>query len=479
MGEKSTEYDVVVVGSGPNGLAAAILLQQKGLSVLVVEKDATPGGGMRTKEILQEGFLSDVCSAIHPMFMSSPFFQSLPLVQFGLKFIAPSILAAHPLENGDAVALYQSLEKTAHGLGEDSDVYSSIFSKLKNDWPDIVDDVLAPAHFPKSPFKMARFGLKALTSSSTFSRKFKTEKAKALWAGMAAHSLLPLSHSGTSSIGLTLLINAHLGGWPIPVGGSRSIADALVKYFISLGGKLETNRNIASLDELPKSRATLLDITPKQFLALNDFKTNPNYKKQLQSYKYGAGAFKIDWLLECPVPFLAEDCRNAGTIHLGGNFDEIALSEKAFFDGKIHDQPFVLLAQQSLFDKTRTLDGKQILWGYCHVPNNSNVDCTSLIENQIERFAPGFKNLIIARHSMNAQQMETYNPNYVGGDINGGEMNLKQLFFKPFYDSSPYKTPLDGVYLCSSSTPPGGGVHGMCGYHAAKQVLKDIWNIKA
>ncbi len=473
----ATTFDAIVVGSGPNGLAAAITLQQQGLSVCIVEGDEIPGGGMRTKELMQKGYWSDVCSAVHPLLAASPFFQKLPLSQYGLEFIQPPVLAAHPLDNGRAVSLLQSLEQTSLSLKGDNSVYSSTFSPLVKEWSNIASDVLAPFHFPKYPFKVARFGRLAIQSGMQFSKRFKTVEAKALWAGMAAHSLLPLENFGTSAVGLPLLINAHIGGWPIPKGGSQAIANVLVKYFLSLGGKIETGRFVKQLAELPRSKVVILDVTPKQLLSIADFSSFPNYKKQLKTYRYGAGVFKMDWILDGQVPFLNESCRNAGTVNIGGTIGEIAASEAAIAAGKIHPKPFVLLAQQSLFDPTRAPEGKQVLWGYCHVPNGSNIDCTDLIENQIERFAPGFKKRIVHRHTMTTSQMENYNPNYIGGDINGGKMRLRQLFFKPFYKKSPYKTPLQNIYICSSSTPPGGGVHGMCGYNAAKQVLKDVWNL--
>lgn len=473
----ATAYDAIIVGSGPNGMAAAIALQQQGLSVLVLEKEATFGGGMRTKELLGEGCWSDVCSAVHPLFMTSPFFKKLPLEKFGLEMIQPTILAAHPLVGGDAVVLQQSLSETALGLKEDAEKYQSIFEPLVKNWSQIVDDVLAPFHFPKSPLKMAKFGRIALQSAIHFSKRFQTVEAKALWAGMAAHSLLPLENMGTSAVGLPLLINAHIGGWPIAKGGSQSIANALVAYFLSIGGKIETGVEVGYLDELPSSKVVLLDVTPRQLLSIADFTEKTNYTKQLHNYQYGAGVFKMDWILDARVPFLNEACRNAGTVHVGGTIEEVAAAEAAVAHGRIHPKPFVLLAQQSLFDATRAPEGTQVLWGYCHVPNGSNIDCSEIIENQIERFAPGFKKSIMARHSMNTTQLQNYNANYIGGDINGGKMQLQQLFFRPFFDFSPYRTPLENVYLCSSSTPPGGGVHGMCGYHAAKTVLKDIWKI--
>ncbi|HZY39886.1 MAG TPA: NAD(P)/FAD-dependent oxidoreductase [Mucilaginibacter sp.] len=471
------DFDAIVVGSGPNGLAAAILMQQNGLSVLLIEGKETIGGGLRSAELTLPGFTHDICSAVHPLAVSSPFFSSLPLDKFGLEFIYPPIAAAHPFDNGTAAIIKPSIEETAYLLGADEKAYLDLVQPIVYDWSKIAPDVLAPLHFPKYPSAMARFGLKALTSASHLSRHFKTEKAKALFAGMAAHSIQPLTNIATSAEALVLMAAAHLKGWPIPKGGSNQIANALADYFKSIGGKLETNFYITSLEQLPSAKAILFDITPKQLLQIAGHKFSSFYRWQLERYRYGMGVFKIDWALAEPVPFTAPECREAGTVHIGNTFKEIADTEQQSWDGKIVEKPFVLLTQPSVFDPTRAPEGKHTAWAYCHVPNGSTVGMTNAIEKQVERFAPGFRGRILARHTYNAMQMGEYNPNYIGGDINGGVIDIGQLFTRPALRWSPYRTSAKGLYICSSSTPPGGGVHGMCGYHAAKRALKDIFQI--
>jgi phytoene dehydrogenase-like protein len=471
------DYDAVVIGSGPNGLAAAILLQQKRLSVLLIEGKDTIGGGLRSAELTLPGYLHDICSAVHPLAAASPFFETLPLDKYGLEFIYPKIAAAHPLDSGYAAVIKTSIEETDAFLGEDRRTYLDLMQPLVKDWPLIAADVLAPLHFPKHPLAMARFGLVALTSASHLQKRFEKTEAKALLAGMAAHSILPLTKRATSAVALVLMINAHLKGWPIPKGGSQQIANALAAYFISLGGKIETKTYITSMEQLPSSHAVLFDTTPKQLLQIAGHRFSSIYKWQLERYRYGPGVFKIDWALDAPIPITATGCHEAGTIHIGNTFREIALGEQQIWDGKTPEKPFVLLAQPSLFDNTRAPKGKHTAWAYCHVPNGSKADMTKIIENQVERFAPGFKDTILARHTMNTEQMEEYNPNYIGGDINGGVIDLGQLFTRPALRWSPYKSSAKGVYICSSSTPPGGGVHGMCGYHAARSALKDVFGI--
>ncbi|WP_449439438.1 phytoene desaturase family protein [Pedobacter steynii] len=471
------DFDAVVVGSGPNGLAAAIALQQEGLSVLIIEGKNEIGGGLRSAELTLPGFVHDVCSAIHPLAIGSPFFDTLPLQDYGLFYTFPELAAAHPFDDGTAAVLGTSIEETARLLGNDEQAYLKLLKPLVKDWPNIAADVLGPLHFPKHPIAMAKFGLNALTSATFLAKRFKTKEAKGLWAGMAAHSIQPLSNLTTSAIGLVLMAAAHLKGWPIPVGGSKEIANALSSYFIALGGKIETGRFIKSLDELPSSRTVLFDVTPKQLLQIAGHKFSNIYKWQLERYRYGMGVFKVDWALDEAIPFTAQHARRAGTVHIGNTLEEITLSEKLSWQGKHADKPFVLLAQQSLFDESRAPAGKHTAWAYCHVPNGSVADMTENIEKQIERFAPGFRDTILAKHTMNTAQVEAYNPNYIGGDINGGVIDIGQIFTRPALRSSPYRTSAKGLYLCSSSTPPGGGVHGMCGYHAAKRALKDIFSI--
>jgi phytoene dehydrogenase-like protein len=478
MGLDKRDYDAIIVGSGPNGLAAAILMQQQGLSVLIIEGKDTIGGGLRSAELTLPGFTHDVCSAIHPLAVASPYFKTLPLADHGLEYIYPELSLAHPFDNGTSAVLYQSLKQTAESLGRDKEAYLKLMQPVVDDWPLIAADVLGSLKFPKHPLAMARFGLKGLASAETLVKRFKTVEAKGLFAGVAAHAIQPLSNLDTAAAGIVLMATAHMQGWPIPKGGSAYIASALAEYFVALGGTIQTGEYITSLTQLPSAHAVLFDITPKQLLQIAGHKFSSIYKWQLERYRYGMGVFKIDWALDGPVPFTNEDCREAGTVHLGNTFEEIAASELSSSNGQYPDKPFVLLAQQSLFDVTRAPSGKHTAWGYCHVPNGSTKDMTSAIESQVERFAPGFKDTILAKHVMNTEQIEAYNPNYIGGDINGGVLDIGQLFTRPALRWSPYKTSAKGLYICSSSTPPGGGVHGMCGYYAAKKALSDIFNIK-
>ncbi|WP_184543470.1 phytoene desaturase family protein [Mucilaginibacter sp. FT3.2] len=470
------DYDAIIVGSGPNGLAAAIFLQQQGLSVLLVEGKNEIGGGLRTAELTLPGFKHDICSAIHPLAVGSPYFETLPLAQHGLEYIFPETAAAHPFDDGTAAVLLKSVEDTARLLGADEQAYLNLMRPVVKNWPLIAADVLGPLHFPKHPLLMAQFGLPAITPSTLLAKRFKTKKAKGLIGGMAAHSIQPLTNIATSAIALVLMAQGHLKGWPVPKGGSQQIATALASYFTSIGGKIETNFYIQSLDQLPSAHAVLFDITPKQLLKIAGHKFSSIYKWQLERYRYGAGVFKVDWALDAPIPFKAEAVKQAGTVHIGNTFEEIADGEQLIWQGGHPDKPYVLLAQQSIFDRSRAPEGKHTAWGYCHVPNGSVKDMTSIIERQVERFAPGFRDTILAKHTFNTVQLEEYNPNYIGGDINGGVIDIGQLFTRPVLRASPYTTSAKGLYICSSSTPPGGGVHGMCGYHAAKKALKDIWN---
>ncbi|MDQ2752583.1 MAG: NAD(P)/FAD-dependent oxidoreductase [Bacteroidota bacterium] len=472
------DYDAVVVGSGPNGLAAAITLQQQGISTLLLEAKPTIGGGMRTAELILPGFLNDVCSAIHPMAVASPFFKTLPLQNFGLEFINPTYAAAHPFDDGNAAVLHSSLQQTAAGLGKDAKAYETLMMPLYKNRNIIFPFILGPLRFPKHPLVIANFGVRALQPATMLANLFfKTKEAKGLLAGMAAHSMLPLDKMTTSAVALVLLMAAHSNNWPIPKGGSQSIANALGAYFLSLGGTIETNVTVTSLQQLPSSHAVLLDVTPKQLLQIAGHQLSSLYKWQLNKYKYGVGVYKVDWALSEPIPFSNEQCKKAGTVHIGNTAKEIALGEQQTWRGKHADKPFVLLAQQSLFDSSRAPEGKQTAWAYCHVPNGSTKNMTKAIEAQIERFAPGFTDCIVAKHEMNTEAMQEYNANYIGGDINGGAQLISQLFTRPALRLSPYKTSAKGIYICSSSTPPGGGVHGMCGYGAARKALKDIFRI--
>ena len=477
MDLNSKGYDAVVVGSGPNGLAAAITMQQVGLSVLLIEGKDKVGGGLRTSELTLPNFMHDVCSAVHPMAMASPFFSSLPLQQFGLKYINPTYPAAHPLENGDVAVLYRSILETANALGPDKQAYIDLIGPLVKDWDKLVGNILSPLRFPKHPLKLARFGFSALQSATMVAKRFSSQKAQALWGGMAAHAIQPLGNLSTAAIGMVLPAVGHIHGWPIPVGGSQSISFALESYFVSLGGKVQTGFMITDINQLPTAKVTMLDVTPKQLQEIAGDRLSRIYKYQLNNYRYGMGVFKVDWALSDPVPFASQDLRKAGTIHLGNTFKDIELSERQSASGIISRNPFVLMAQPTVFDNTRAPKGKHIAWAYCHVPSGSTIDMTAIIENQIEKFAPGFRETILARKTMNTKELQNYNPNYIGGDINGGILDIRQLYTRPALRLSPYRTSSKGLYLCSSSTPPGGGVHGMCGYYAARQALSDIFDI--
>jgi len=465
-------YDAVVVGAGPNGLAGAIALQRAGQRTLLLEAKSTVGGGMRTAELTLPGFHHDVCSAIHPLGIGSPFFRTLPLHDFGLEWIDPPVLAAHPFDDGTAAILLTSLADTAATLGADRDVYTKIFTRLTESWESIAPDILGPSlHWPQHPVAVARFGRQALKSAEIFARNFSGRDTRALFAGMAAHGMQPLRAAATAAAGLVLMIAGHRHGWPVARGGSQSIANALAAYFVSLGGTIETSAEVKRLTDLPATRITLLDIGPHQLLQMSDL---PNgYRKQMQRFTYGPGAFKIDWALDGPAPFLSEHCRRAGTVHLGGTYEEVAFAEAEVAAGRHPAKPFVLFAQQSLFDATRAPAGQHTAWAYCHVPNGSTVDMTFAIEAQVEHYAPGFRDRILARHTIDTAAFQAYNANYIGGDINGGALTLRQIVARPSLQISPYRTPLKGVYLCSASTPPGGGVHGMCGYNAAQRALAD------
>lgn len=471
-----SRYDAIVVGSGPNGLAAAIRLAQAGLSVLVAEANATPGGGIRTAELTLPGFRHDVCSAIHPLALASPFFRRLPLEQFGLEWIQPEIPIAHPLDDGSAVALHRSLEATAAGLGSDGPAWRRLFAPMVEAWPVLSEAFLGSLlRVPRHPLILARFGLHALPSAAGLARRwFRQPRAKALFAGLAAHSFLRLEQAPSAAFGLVLGMAAHAVGWPLPRGGSQSLASALAAYFQSLGGELVTGFRVESLSALPPARAVLLDVTPRQLLALAGAKLPPAYGRELAKFRYGPGVFKMDCALDGPVPWTAPECGRAGTVHLGGAWEEIAVSENQVARGEAPERPFVLVTQPSLFDPSRAPAGRHTLWAYCHVPHNSSLDMSGRIERQIERFAPGFGRRILARHAMTCQDFERYNPNLVGGDINGGLANLRQLISRPVLKWRPYRVPLPGIYLCSASTPPGGGVHGMCGFHAAETALADL-----
>jgi phytoene dehydrogenase-like protein len=466
-------YDAIVVGSGPNGLGAAVALARAGRSVLVLEAADTIGGGTRSAELTLPGFVHDVCSAIHPMALASPFFRELPLAEHGLEWVHPPLPLAHPLDDGTAAVLDRSVDGTAAGLGADAAAYRRMMGPLVRGSQHLFRELVGPFRIPRHPILATRFAWRGLRSGVGLADKyFVTEPAKALIAGLAGHGQLPLEWRPGAAVALMLGVAGHAVGWPLPRGGSRKIAEALASILRRAGGEIETGRRVESLSELPPARAILLDLTPRQVLAVAGARLPDAYKRRLGRYRYGMGVFKIDWALDGPIPWRTEACGRAGTVHLGGTLDEIATAERLTWAGEHPDRPFVLLAQSTLFDPSRAPPGKHTAWAYCHVPHGSAVDMTDRIEAQVERFAPGFRDRILARHVMNTAAMEKYNANYVGGDINGGVQDLRQLFGRPVMSLNPYATPADGIYICSSSTPPGGGVHGLCGYFAARTALR-------
>jgi len=468
-------YDAVIVGSGPNGLAAGITLARGGKSVLVLEAKPTIGGGTRTAQLTIPGFMHDVCSALHPLGVASPFFRDLPLAQHGLEWVYPPASLAHPLDDGTAVMVEGTVEQTAANLGPDAGAYRRLMEPLVDGWQGLLDDVLGPLRFPSHALLMARFGLTALLPAATLARAvFRGERARAVFAGMAAHAMLPLTSPATAAIGLILGLLSHAIGWPMARGGSQRIADALGAHLESLGGEYRTGSPVHSTRDLPQARATLFDTSPRALVGISGDRLPAGYRDALLRFRYGPGVFKLDYALDGPIPWRAEECLRAGTVHLGGTLEEITESEAAVWQGEHPERPYVILAQQSLFDATRAPEGKHTAWAYCHVPHRSTEDMTARVEAQIERFAPGFRDRILALSTMDASQMEAYNPNYVGGDINAGVQDLRQFFTRPVVRVNPYTTPVRGLYLCSSSTPPGGGVHGMCGTHAARAAMRHL-----
>ena len=471
-----SDADAVVVGAGPNGLAAAVVLARAGLSVLLLEARSEIGGGMKTLPLTLPGFLHDECSAVHPLGAASPVFTHWPLREHGLEFVEPPIALAHPLDNDRPAVLTRDVAEMMPSLGADAERYRSLIEPIARHWRELAPDLLAPLHMPAHPLRLARFGIHAVPSASRLARqRFSTAQARALIGGVASHAMQPLDEVATAAIALVLIAANHVVGWPIAHGGSRSIATALSSYFTQLGGRIETSRPVTSFADLPPARAVLFDLTPRQLLAIGGDRWPAAYRRALRRFRYGPGVFKVDWALAGPVPWRADECQRAGTVHLGGSFDELAASEAAVARGEHPDRPTVILAQQSLFDATRAPADAQTLWGYCHVPNGSTVDMLPRIEAQIERFAPGFRDRVLARHVSTTADIEARNANMIGGDIGEGANTLRQLFFRPTVSLHPYRTPIPGMYICSSSTPPGGGVHGMCGYHAARLALAEVF----
>ena len=461
-----------MIGAGPNGLAAAITLARAGRSVVVFEQSDRAGGGLRSEALTLPGFVHDVYSSVYPLGAASPFFASLSLRTHGAEWAGVPVQVAHPLDGADAVVISGSVRETAADLGEDREAYARLFEPLAGQWRALVDDVLAPPHVPRHPWLFARFGRDAIQSAAALAMgRFRGARARALFAGLAAHSVLRLDARPSAAIGVLLGTLAHAVGWPFVRGGASRLADALVAELASLGGQIVTGHAVSSIDALPRSRTVLCDVTPRQLVSIAGDRLPAGYRDALARFRYGPGVFKLDWALSDPIPWRAGGCRIAGTVHVGGTLTEIAAAEAAACQGDVTDRPFVLVTQPTVADSSRAPAGRHVAWGYCHVPHGSTLDMTGRIESQIERFAPGFRDTIFARHASAPADLERRNPNFVGGAIGGGEVDLRQLFARPTWRG--YRTPIDGLYLCSSSTPPGGGVHGMCGYHAAQAVLRD------
>jgi phytoene dehydrogenase-like protein len=467
------DLDAVVVGSGPNGLAAAVAIAQTGRKVVVFERNDTIGGGCRSAELTLPGFRHDVCSAVHPFAVGSPFFRSLPLDAHGLRWLEPDVMLAHPFEDGGVACVYRSVDRTAEQLGADAPAYRRLYTPLLEDWPKIERSVLGPLRWPQHPGVMARFGIRAVQPAATMARRtFKDDAARSLFMGIAAHSMLPLDVPPTAGVGLSLNLMAHIAGWCIPRGGAQSISNALAAYLRSLGGEIVTAMPVVSIDQLPKARAVLCDLSPAPLLRIARHRFPPRFRRALERYRYGMGVFKVDWALDAPIGWRNPDCARAGTVHLGSTSAEIASSERDAWSGRHAERPFVLLAQPTVLDPSRAPPGRHIAWAYCHVPGGSTADMLPRIEQQIERFAPGFRGRVIARSVMGSHHFERHNPNYVGGDIGAGAATLVQLFARPTWRT--YSTPVRGLYICSAATPPGVGVHGMCGYFAAQRALREV-----
>jgi phytoene dehydrogenase-like protein len=468
--------DAIIVGSGPNGLSAAIVLAQAGCKVVVLEANRTVGGGARSAETTLPGFIHDTCSAVHPFAIASPFWRTLPLAAHGLEWIEPAAMLGHPFDDGSALIAERSLEATASAFGVDGGAYRRTVGTVVHDWPQLERAVLGPVTVPRHPLVLARFGCQALRSAAGLATSaFKDERARAMFAGIAAHGMLPLDRSLTAGIGLALGAMCHVAGWQIPRGGAQSITDALVGYLRSLGGDVVADSNVTAIGKLPPAKTVLCDLSPKPLLRIAGDVFPAAYRAKLERYRYGMGVFKVDWALSAAIPWKAAGCRRAGTLHLGGTLNEISASEAAAWEGQIIERPFVLLSHPTLFDASRAPAGKHVAWGYCHVPGASAVDMLDRVEDQVERFAPGFRDCILARSISRPADIEAGNPNLVGGDIAAGVSDVRQFFTRPTWRN--YSTPVKGLYICSASTPPGVGVHGMCGYYAAKRALREMFGV--
>lgn len=466
--------DAVVVGAGPNGLVGAITLAEAGLAVHLVEASATIGGGARSGALTLPGFVHDICSSVHPLARIAPPLRAMPLERFGLDWIEPPVALAHPLDDGSAAVLLRSIDETVASFDDTDDAaaYRSEIAPFVASADPLFEEILGPLRVPRSPFVLGRFGLQALRSVAGMARRFRTPRARALLGGCAAHSFLPLEHLFTASFALVFPVAAHVAGWPLPRGGAQSLADALAHYFVSLGGTIETGRTVRALSELPSARAYLFDLTPRALERIAGDALPGSFRRSLARFRYGPGIFKVDYALDGPIPWANADCARASTVHVGGTFEELVASERAVWRDDVSDRPFVLVTQPTLFDASRAPQGMHVAWAYCHVPHGADIDRTAVIDAQIERFAPGFTRRIVARHTTSSAALEAYNPNYIGGDICGGAIDGLQLFARPGLRLDPYATPNPSLYLCSSSTPPGAGVHGMCGWFAAQSALR-------